>query len=296
MTTTILAIPELANGQTDQYITANEAFDLLEKAGSDFLLVDLSAGNAAVTAAEYRAAVLFRSDGNTVARDLTLQAIKRLVVVENNGTAVLSVIVGSTTITIGAGSSSLIYTDGTANGLLATSSGLFNNLAATAAPTTTDDDSDGYTVGSMWADVTADKVYFCIDATTSAAVWAEVGATATESFITACSDDSTEVITATGKGVFFMPYAFTVTEVIAGAANPPTGSVMTLDINEDGTSILSTKITIDDGESTSVTAATPPVISDASIAKGAKITVDFDGVGSTFGGAGIQVTLVGYQT
>lgn len=45
------------------------------------------------------------------------------------------------------------------------------NTAATAAPTTGDDDADGYSYGSIWVDNTNDRVYFCADATTGAAVW-----------------------------------------------------------------------------------------------------------------------------
>ncbi len=48
------------------------------------------------------------------------------------------------------------------------------NLSATAAPTSGDDTGDGYTVGSLWADTTNDKAYICLDATLSAAVWAEI--------------------------------------------------------------------------------------------------------------------------
>jgi hypothetical protein len=75
-----------------------------------------------------------------------------------------------------------------------------------------------------------------------------------------------------------MPYAFTVTEVRASVTTAPTDSVATFDINESGTSILSTKITIDAGEKTSTTAATAPVISDSSIADDAEITLDIDTV------------------
>lgn len=119
MATPILDIPELANGQVDQYITANEAFRLLEDAMADFLSVDLSSGNVTLTAAQYRAYVLFRASGNTVARNLTLQAIKRLIIIDNSaGTATLSIIVGSTTLTLALGKKALVYTDGTTNGLI----------------------------------------------------------------------------------------------------------------------------------------------------------------------------------
>ena len=101
-----------------------------------------------------------------------------------------------------------------------------------------------------------------------------------ESLEVFASDLTTALTTGAGKGVFFMPYAMTVTEVFAGLATPQTsGSIFTVDINEAGTTILSTKITIDNGEDTSLSAATPPVISDGALAKGAKITIDIDQVG-----------------
>lgn len=60
-----------------------------------------------------------------------------------------------------------------------------------------------------------------------------------------------------------------------------TTGVTTIDINEAGTSILSTKITIDSGEKSSQTAATAPVISDTNIAADAILTFDVDGVSTT---------------
>ena len=50
-----------------------------------------------------------------------------------------------------------------------------SNLAASVAPTTTDDTNAGYAVGSSWWDTTNDEVYLCIDATAAAAVWKQVG-------------------------------------------------------------------------------------------------------------------------
>jgi hypothetical protein len=49
-----------------------------------------------------------------------------------------------------------------------------NNDNATVAPTTTNDDSEGYAVGSRWTDVSAGEVYFCLDASTNIAVWTSV--------------------------------------------------------------------------------------------------------------------------
>jgi len=50
------------------------------------------------------------------------------------------------------------------------------NRSATTAPTANDDSGDGYSVSSQWFDTTNDKVYLCVDATSTSAVWIEVGA------------------------------------------------------------------------------------------------------------------------
>jgi hypothetical protein len=48
-----------------------------------------------------------------------------------------------------------------------------NELAGAAAPTVADDETDGYSVGSVWVDTTSDPeaVYMCVDPTEGAAVW-----------------------------------------------------------------------------------------------------------------------------
>ena len=114
--------------------------------------------------------------------------------------------------------------------------------------------------------------------------------------IIACSDETTALTTGTAKATFRMPYAFTLTAVRASVTTAPTGSVLTVDINEGGTTILSTKLTIDASDKTSTTAATPAVISDSALADDAEITIDIDGVGSTIAGSGLKVTLIGYAS
>lgn len=109
----------------------------------------------------------------------------------------------------------------------------------------------------------------------------------------ACSDETTALTAGTSKVTFHMPFAMALTEVIAELATPQTsGSIFTVDINEAGVSILSTKLTIDNGEETSLAAVTPPVISDANLAKGAKMTVDIDQVGDGTA-KGLKIWLVG---
>lgn len=109
-----------------------------------------------------------------------------------------------------------------------------------------------------------------------------------------CSDLTTALTPGTNKAVFRMPYAMTLTSVRASLATADTGSPVsgiTIDINENGSTILSTKLTIDGGEKTSTAAATPAVISDTALADDAEITVDIDAVGGN--ATGLIVTLIG---
>jgi lysophospholipase L1-like esterase len=123
MTTPILGIPELADGQIDQFATANEALRALESAGNDFAAVDLSSGDVALTSSQFAADAVFRSSGNAVARTLTVPAAKRLFIVHNGGSASLSVIRGSASISVPSGEARLLYADGTTNGLLSVAGG-----------------------------------------------------------------------------------------------------------------------------------------------------------------------------
>ena len=92
-----------------------------------------------------------------------------------------------------------------------------------------------------------------------------------------------------------MPYAFTLTAARASLTTAQTsGSIFTVDVNESGTSVLSTKLTIDNTEKTSTTAATPPVISDTALADDAEITIDIDQVGDGTA-KGLKVVLIGYR-
>lgn len=83
-------------------------------------------------------------------------------------------------------------------------------------------------------------------------------------------------------GVYWFPHeAITLIGVYLFVGSATTTGVLTLDINEAGTTVLSTKLTIDATELTSLTAATAAVISDTAIAAGAKIGFDWDGVGDS---------------
>lgn len=110
----------------------------------------------------------------------------------------------------------------------------------------------------------------------------------------ACSDLTTALTTGTSKAYFRMPYAMTLTDVRASLLSAgSTSGTTTIDINESGTTVLSTKLTIDFGEKTSETAATAPVISDSALAGDAEITIDIDAVTGGADETGLIVTLIG---
>ena len=111
-----------------------------------------------------------------------------------------------------------------------------------------------------------------------------------ESAIIPCSDETSNITTGTAKRTFRMPYAATLVAVRASVNTAPTGSTIVIDVNKNGTTVLSTKLSIDASEKTSYTAATPAVISVTAIAIDDEISIDFDQVGSTIAGAGVKVT------
>jgi hypothetical protein len=106
----------------------------------------------------------------------------------------------------------------------------------------------------------------------------------------ALSDMTTALTTGTNKNYWYAPaLGMTIKWVRATVALKSTSGTPTFDINEAGTSILSTKITIDSDEFDSLDATAPPVISDSSIAAKAKVDFDIDVAGTAAAGAQIQI-------
>jgi hypothetical protein len=109
----------------------------------------------------------------------------------------------------------------------------------------------------------------------------------------AASDETTALTAGTSKVSFRMPFAMTLTEVRASLVTAQaSGTIFTVNIKEAGLSVLSTRLTIDNTELTSVTAATPSVISDSALADDALITIDIDLVGDGTA-KGLKVLLKG---
>lgn len=109
----------------------------------------------------------------------------------------------------------------------------------------------------------------------------------------AVSDEATEIEAATGVITLRMPFAMTLQQVRASLGTASTSGTVTIDINQGGVSVLSTKLTIDQGEKTSTTAAVPAVVSTTALTDDAEITVDIDGAGAD--AAGLKISLIGVR-
>lgn len=142
------------------------------------------------------------------------------------------------------------------------------------------------------ADAATARVTLGVDTAITAAIAANPP---TESLIIACSDETTALTAGTGKITFRMPYPFTLTGVRASLVTAQvSGSIFTVDLNEAGTSVLSTKLTVDNTEKTSTTAATAAVISDSALADDAEMSIDIDQIGDGTA-KGLKVTLIGHR-
>ena len=157
---------------------------------------------------------------------------------------------------------------------------------------TTKGDMHGYSSANARIPISTDSfTLFCDSGEALGLKWAAN----TTSFVVACSDETTALTTGT-KVTMRMPYAFTLTEVRASLTTAGTGAnLVTVDIEQGGTSILSTNITIDATQTTSTTATTQPVISTSALTDDASIDFDIDQIDSGGVSAGLKVYLIGYR-
>lgn len=109
----------------------------------------------------------------------------------------------------------------------------------------------------------------------------------------AASDLTTALTTGTNKAYFRAPRAFLLTEVRASLLTAAAVGIVTIDIQKNGVTMLTTLLTIDATETTSVTAAVPAVIDAATddVASDDRITIDITVSGDT--ATGLIVTLIG---
>ncbi|MBD3684101.1 hypothetical protein H3005_19800 [Stenotrophomonas sp. Br8] len=113
---------------------------------------------------------------------------------------------------------------------------------------------------------------------------------------------STDIAVGTSRDSIVLPYGLLLESVVSGGVYATlttaqaSGTQLTVDINRNGTSILSTKLTFDNSERSTTTAAAPAVLVAGGelLAKGDEITIDVDQVG-TAGARGLRVYLVGQR-
>lgn len=110
----------------------------------------------------------------------------------------------------------------------------------------------------------------------------------------------TDITASAGRDCYAMPFGMVLEAVIAGgcyaslSTAQASGTPLTVDVHRNGTSILSTKLTFDNAERSTVTAATPAVYAAGGdvLFTGDELTLDVDQVG-TAGARGLRVYLVG---
>lgn len=111
----------------------------------------------------------------------------------------------------------------------------------------------------------------------------------------AASDETLSLTTGTQKLTFRLPCAMTGVAVRANLKTAQTsGSIFTVGIKQNGSSILSTPITIDNGSRTSVGATTPAVISNTDWQDDAEFTIDIPQLGDGTA-VGLKVAVIGVR-
>lgn len=125
-----------------------------------------------------------------------------------------------------------------------------------------------------------------------------------ETIAIVCSDRESEIEADTDVASYVFPWDFSLFEVQAQLLGAAGSGTFRIDVNVASSSILSTKLTIDAGETSSLTAATPFQFvaatattargKTAEIAKGSKVSVDIDDDASG-DAVGLIVTLIGVR-
>ena len=130
--------------------------------------------------------------------------------------------------------------------------------------------------------------------------WEDAGhVTQTRALEVACGSEDDAITTGTAKITFRMPFAMTLNQGEDGLRASLTGAgstsgTTTVDVNQNGSTIMSsTKLTVDDGDLTSVGASAEPVITTLALTDNASITVDVDAVTGGADETGLKIQLIG---
>lgn len=133
------------------------------------------------------------------------------------------------------------------------------------------------------------------DNSTKAASTAYADRVAFVSIPIAAGDETTAITTGT-KVTFRMQCALAISSVRASLTTAQSaGSIFTVDVKQNGTSIFSTLLTIDNTEKTTATAATAAVLSTTALSLDDEMTVLVSQIG-TSGAAGLKVYLNGQKS
>lgn len=118
------------------------------------------------------------------------------------------------------------------------------------------------------------------------------GITATV-FLVAASDEVSTLTVGGSKVTFRAPFAMTITQIPRASLTAASVSgTVTCDINVNGTSILgANKLSIDQGEKTSLTAATPTTLANnpTNISNDSEFSIDVDGAGASARGLKVMI-------
>lgn len=133
-----------------------------------------------------------------------------------------------------------------------------------------------------------------LTAANEAAGRAALGIAYPNDFIVACSDETTNISVANGVYTFRVNRATTLSSVKASLNVASSSGNVTVDVLKNGVSILSTTITIEQNETTSLDATTQPVLSTTALAADDIISINITGAGT--GAKGLKVTLLGTLT
>ena len=118
----------------------------------------------------------------------------------------------------------------------------------------------------------------------------------TTSFVIACSDETSDLEVGDDKAQIQLPFQFEQTAISANVNVASTGADINIQVQEDNVNIMSgVGITIDATETSSLTSATLPTITDSTLASGSIISVDLDHIGSGDSGKGLKINLIGYR-
>lgn len=144
----------------------------------------------------------------------------------------------------------------------------------------------------------ADVLYQLWDAlrklgTSSSSIINDTDLGGTQHYIIECSDETSALTVGTAKRTLRMP-AFEISDIRASVSTAAVGAtLLTVDVGVNGTSILSTKLTFNSGEETTVTATTQRVITQTTLAFDDEVRIDITAIGNSVAGAGLKVTISG---